>query len=102
VRTLSEPYSINVTGCLLAIGLAPIFVHIDSRRYLAIFSTETKLRDSMKFHKVEHYTIKKISNGGEFLECLWAQHIDVVLDPHLHDGNVRFKLLKPYTRSRLT
>lgn len=100
MRSLSKPREADITGCFLAIDLAPVFVTIQGRDFLAIFSTEDKLRESMTFHKVTNYSILQIRDGERFLDQLWSHHVQVVLDPHIHEGNRRFTLVVPNTRQQ--
>lgn len=101
MKQLSQPHEITITGFLLAIGVAPIFIYIEQQRFLPIFSTEPKLRESMRLYNVvQPYRIHRINHGREFLECLWSQDVPVVLDPYPHKGNTRYKLLVPIEDAR--
>jgi|SRR5208282_552853 len=59
--------------------------------YLALFSSEEKLRELTARAKVEFDSIKQVQEQHEFLESI-PQEVVVILDPwYTPEGKVRFK-----------
>lgn len=88
----------DITGCIVAIAQAPVCISIGDGWFLAIFSTEDKLQEAMRRLGIEGYTTMKIPNGRKFLDSMWSQKVQVVLDPYYHEGDTRFTLVMPNTQ----
>jgi hypothetical protein len=97
MKKLSEEKTIYVTGYFLAMrsnSLEPVLYEIEGTKFVPIFSTVEKLRDSMSFAHVDEYDIKTITDGIDFLESIEEAGFNGILDPYIVNGNTRFTLLK--------
>jgi hypothetical protein len=73
----------------------PQLVTFDGEKWLPIFSTVNELDASMSELKVEHYTVKRIDDGLEFLASIAENPgLRVCTDLRREDGKLRFRWIK--------
>jgi len=84
--------SVDITGNLspFLFNDQPVFVKMpnEDSRFVLVFTTEDKLRESMKFvlPPRTEYKIKYVDDGVEFCESIWEQGYRVMRDPYIVDG----------------
>jgi len=91
-----EAKTTDLTGCVMPWSdNRPLFVRIEGRYFIPIFSSPGKLHAQMQQMQVQDYVIKQITDGNDFLAGLTEQGVPVALDPHRENGKVRFHLCVP-------
>lgn len=92
MKALSNLKTINIDGYLMALydndPSDPVLIVIEGQRFLPVYSTAEKLRESMNKINVTDYTIKQITDGRDFLDSV--SNMNVCADPYEHNGNTRF------------
>lgn len=94
MKKLSNEYETSIADNLLAIvDESPVNIMIEGERFIPVYTTKSKLEDSMSLIGIEKYTIKKIDDAIAFRESVLPM-IRIARDPYIHDGNTRFTEIK--------
>ncbi len=99
---MSRPIGIggplNIDGWVFAWDIKhnnPQLVTFDGEKWLPIFGKLSDLYASMRELKVEHYSVKRIDDGLEFLASIAEnQGLRVCTDLRRENGKLRFKWIK--------
>lgn len=94
MRALSEGRNVDITGKMMPWHVDhPVMVKIEGQDFVPIYSTAAQLHASMLELRVPvPYTVKRISNGREFMDSLNEQRVHVCLDAHRVGAKTRFTL----------
>jgi len=84
-KLLSEPKSIEVTGCLSPFRNGqPCFIQMPNNPHfwVAVFSTKDKLEESCADLGITDYTIKQVTDERDFIESIVEGGVRIMLDPY--------------------
>jgi hypothetical protein len=73
------PFETDVSPCLFRVPGSENY-------YVAVFTSEEKLRQMCAFAGQKNYKVKQVTDGTEFLEDLFANGIRVMHDPYVKEG----------------
>jgi hypothetical protein len=95
--TGKPPEQIYLTGCLIPWSKdnQPVLFNMpmSPHQYLALFTSETMLRTTMKQAGIDFAKIKQVGDSQEFMQSI-PPEVVVIQDPWFTDeGKVRFKQL---------
>lgn len=91
-----KPVSINGLLCVYRNG-EPLQVSLpegQNRSWITIFTTRQKLDEQMRVIKVPIYEVKVITDEQEFMASVRENGVGVMYDPHIFDGNTRWKEIR--------
>jgi hypothetical protein len=95
MKARSELKSVSITGYAMALydndPSDPVLIMIENQTFLPVYSTAEKLNASMELMNIKDFTVKRITDGADFLESVGD--LQVCADPYIHNGNTRFTLV---------